>query len=117
MQDKQKVTLYLPPELHRQLKIRAAVDSEPMSAIAERAIEFYMTHSEAIEELESSYYGRTHQVYNCPDCASSVVIRDGELVSLGNRPSIIADDELPVDKVETVKSKNDQQGEEQLVPC
>ena len=32
MQDKQKVTLYLPPELHRELKIKAAVEAEPMSA-------------------------------------------------------------------------------------
>ena len=36
--DKQKVTLYLPPELHHQLKLRAAVDHESMSVIAERAL-------------------------------------------------------------------------------
>jgi hypothetical protein len=40
MQNKQKVTLYIPPELHRKLKIKAAVESEPMSSIAERAIVF-----------------------------------------------------------------------------
>ena len=34
MQTKQKVTLYLSPELHRRLKIRSAVDSEPMSDLA-----------------------------------------------------------------------------------
>ncbi|MBC6417919.1 MAG: hypothetical protein GDA44_03565 [Prochloron sp. SP5CPC1] len=50
MQNKQKVTLYIPPKLHRQLKIRAAVDTESMSAIAEKAIAFYMEHSEVAEE-------------------------------------------------------------------
>jgi hypothetical protein len=38
MQDKHKVTLYLPPELHHQLKLRAAIESEPISAIAEKAL-------------------------------------------------------------------------------
>lgn len=38
MQDKQKITLYLPPELHRQLRIRAAVEAEPMSLIVEKAL-------------------------------------------------------------------------------
>lgn len=50
MQNKQKVTLYIPPKLHRQLKIRAAVDTESMSAIVEKAIVFYMEHSEVVEE-------------------------------------------------------------------
>jgi hypothetical protein len=38
MQDKQKITLYLPPELHRQLKIKSAMELEPMSVIAEKAL-------------------------------------------------------------------------------
>jgi hypothetical protein len=40
MEDKQKVTLYLTSELHRQLKIKAAVEVETMSTIAERALEY-----------------------------------------------------------------------------
>jgi len=52
MQEKQKVTLYLSPELHRQLKIKAAVESEPMSSIAERAIIFYLGNSELVDEVE-----------------------------------------------------------------
>jgi plasmid stability protein len=48
MQDKQKVTLYLPPGLHRQLKIRAAVDTDSMSAMVERAIVFYLRHPELV---------------------------------------------------------------------
>ena len=41
MQDKQKVTLFLPSGIHRQLRIRSAIDVESMSAIVEKAVEFY----------------------------------------------------------------------------
>lgn len=115
-QDKQKVTLYLPPGLHRQLKIRAAVDSDSMSSLVERAILFYLRHPEVVDEVEASY-GQSHQVYSCPECSSSVVLQDGEMVSLKNQPSILAD-EIPVEKVrEEVSSRTDSQGEEELVPC
>ncbi|MBD1805146.1 MAG: hypothetical protein KME25_22855 [Symplocastrum torsivum CPER-KK1] len=116
MQDKQKVTLYLPPGLHRQLKIRAAVDTESMSAMVERAIVFYLHHPELVDEVEASY-GRTHQVYSCPECSNSVVLKGGEMVSLDSQPSILAE-ELPVEKVrEGVGSPTGSQGEEELVPC
>jgi hypothetical protein len=116
MQDKQKVTLYLPPGLHRQLKIRAAVDSDSMSALVERAIVFYLRHPEVVDEVEATY-GKSHRVYNCPECSSSVVLQEGEMVSLENQPSILAED-LPVEKVrEEVTSRTDSQGEEELVPC
>ncbi|MDY6941240.1 MAG: hypothetical protein SWY16_26735 [Cyanobacteriota bacterium] len=98
MQDKQKVTLYLSPELHRQLKIRSAVDSEPMSAIAQRAIVFYLKHPEMVDSLEEKY-GKTHQVYNCPECANPVVFRDGEMVSLADRAEAILDDDMAVTQV------------------
>ncbi len=92
MQDKQKVTLYLKPELHRQLKIQAAVDSEPMSEIAERAIGFYLDHPDLIEEVEASGFGATHRVYSCPDCSSPMVLRSGDLLSLREQPSVIEED-------------------------
>ena len=88
MQAKQKVTLYLSPELHRRLKIRAAIDAEPMSELAQRAIVFYLEHPELVDEVEESY-GRTHRVYNCPECAISVVIQEGEMISLGSQPGVI----------------------------
>lgn len=119
MQDKQKVTLYLPPGIHRQLKIRAAVDSDSMSAMVERAISFYLRHSDVVEEVEASDYGRTHRVYTCPDCSTSVVIKEGEMVSLKNQPTTLTD-ELPVEKVrerEEMGARTDSQGEEELVPC
>ncbi|MBD2464333.1 hypothetical protein H6G89_25340 [Oscillatoria sp. FACHB-1407] len=113
MQDKTKVTLYLPPDLHRQLKIRAAVESEPMSAIAERAIVFYLTHPGVVDEVEMSH-GRTHQVYSCPGCDSPLVLKEGEMVSLKEQPTVLADEELPVAKV-GVPASPDQQGEQELV--
>jgi hypothetical protein len=88
MQDKQKVTLYLRPELHRQLKIQAAVDSQPMSEIAERAIGFYLDHPDVIDEVEASVQGSTHQVY-------ALVFRSGDVVSLMDQPGILSDEELP----------------------
>jgi hypothetical protein len=96
MQDKQKVTLYLPPELHRELKIKAAVEAEPMSAIAERALAFYIQHPDVVEETEASLLGATHQVYSCPECASSVILRASELVSLKNQPALLSDEGLQV---------------------
>jgi hypothetical protein len=87
MEDKQKVTLYLPQQLHRQLKIRSAVDADSMSNIVEKAVEFYLNHSEVVDGVE--LHGSTHQVYNCPECEHPVVIRDGEMVALGERPGVL----------------------------
>ncbi len=115
MQDKQKVTLYLSPELHRQLKIKAAIDSEPMSAIAEKAIVFYLSHPEVVDEIEAMY-GQTHRVYSCPECTGSLVMQQGELVSLKKQPGVLPEEDLPVEKV-SVTPETDQQGEEELVPC
>jgi plasmid stability protein len=95
-QDKQKVTLYLPSDLHRQLKIRAAVDAEAMSAIAEQALSFYLAHADIVAEVEASVNGSTHQVHNCPECGTSVVLRSGEMVALKNQISILNDDGLKV---------------------
>ena len=84
--------------------------------MVERAIVFYLRHPEVVDEVEASY-GKTHQVYTCPECSSSVVLQSGEMVSLENQPSILAE-ELPVEKVrEEVSSRTDSQGEEELVPC
>ena len=115
MQDKQKVTLYLPPKLYRQLKVRAAVDLDSMSAMVERAIVFYLRHPELVEEVEASY-GKRHQVHTCPECRTSVVLKDGEMVSLETQPSILTE-ELPVDKMREEVDSQGFQGEEELVPC
>lgn len=116
MQDKQKVTLYIPPELHRKLKIRSAIESEPMSVLAERAIIFYLSNPEVVEQAEAAH-GHTHRVYSCPACTTPVVLKEGEMVPVGATRAVI-EDELPVEKVQKVNSAvADSQGEEELVPC
>jgi hypothetical protein len=115
MQDKQKVTLYIPPELHRRLKIQAAVDLEPMSAIVERAVAFYLEHPEVLESINDSH-GKTYQIHTCPECKSSVVINDGELVSLKNQPTVLSEEALPIERVSNI-NRTSQSGEEELVPC
>ncbi|MEE3716511.1 hypothetical protein V2H45_07120 [Tumidithrix elongata RA019] len=104
MQDKQKVTLYLSADLHRQLKIRSAIDQEPMSDLAERAISFYLSHAEIVE---ASGIGHTHQVYNCPECSQAVVVRSGELLAIGGSHNCTT---------KTEADKADSQDEE-LVVC
>jgi hypothetical protein len=90
-----KVTLYLPPELHRQLRIRAAVEGEAMSSIAKRAIDFYLAHSELVDEGFEVAHGHSHQVYDCPSCATAVVVREGELVELARMAATLDEPDLP----------------------
>ena len=116
MQDKQKVTLYLPPGIHRQLKIRAAIDEDSMSALVEKAVGFYLKHPDKVEQLEAAAYGKTHQVHVCPECEAALVMRDGNMVSLKNQPSVITDD-FSLDVRETVPANAEVSGEEALVPC
>lgn len=111
MQVKQKVTFYLTPEVHRRLKIRAALDSEPMSDLAEKAIGFYLTHPEMVEEVET-IHGRTHQLYACPECATTVVISDGEMVAIGSQSGVVSEEQLIAQVTPGAAA-----GQEKLVPC
>jgi hypothetical protein len=115
MQSKQKITLYIPPELHRKLKIKAAVDIESMSALVEKAIAFYMQFPDKVDEIRSSVHGKTHQIHMCPDCDSPMVMRDGELVSLSNRAATVKDS-IALDVANQGKS-SEKPNEEELVSC
>ena len=114
MQSKQKVTLYIPPELHRKLKIKAAVDVESMSALVEKAIAFYMQFPEQVDEIRSSAHGETHKIHLCPDCDSPVVMREGELVSLKSGSHSIIDDDI---SLEVAERGSEKPNEEELVSC
>jgi plasmid stability protein len=116
MQDKQKVTIYLPPGIHRQLKIRAAIDEESMSALVERAIGFYLKYPEKVEEIESAAYGKTYQVHVCPECETPLVRKGDRMISIERQPGIVAD-EFPMDLPETARSGGNGGGETELVPC
>ncbi len=118
MQDQQKankVTLYLPSELHRQLKIRSAVDGEAMSAIAERALEFYMSHAEVVND-HSEGYGQTHRLYSCPSCSEPLVVRDGELMPIQVAIAPDQADDLPV-AMQGVATGANLPDEGELVTC
>ena len=114
MQAKQKVTLYLSPELHKSLKIRSAFESEAMAELADRDLVVYLANSEVVDEVEGSYR-RTHRVYSCPNCESSLVLREGELVALGNQPGVIGKD-VSVSEIEQDCEVN-QEDSEKLVAC
>lgn len=97
MQSKQKITLYIPPELHRKLKIKAAVDVESMSALVEKAISFYMQFPEKVDEIRSNAYGKTHQIHMCPECDAPLVMKNGEMLSLSLKgDGAVVEDSIPV---------------------
>jgi len=121
MQDKHKVTLYLPQELHRQLKVRSAVELEPMSALAERAIVFYLEHPGVVEDQEAAH-GQVHRIYSCPSCASSLVLRDGEMASLQEQTALAAEEDSVMERAQVGclaadYPELDQRDEGELVPC
>lgn len=114
MQDKQKVTLYLPQELYRRLKVKAALGLEPMSDIAERAIDFYLAHPELIEE--HVLHGQTHRVYDCPECTAALVMREGDLLSLRQSGVLTIHDNLSPETIRLPVTPN-APDEEQLAVC
>ncbi|MGD1918728.1 MAG: hypothetical protein ACFCAD_07455 [Pleurocapsa sp.] len=115
MQSKQKVTLYIPPELHRRLKIKAAVDIESMSALVEKAISFYMQYPEKVDEMNASTHGKTHQVHFCPECSAAVVEKDGKLISMNSQAAVIAED-ISL-KIGERAEDSGESNEEELVSC
>ncbi|MEO0869196.1 MAG: hypothetical protein AAFY17_12280 [Cyanobacteria bacterium J06642_11] len=124
MSDKQKVTLYLPPDLHRKLRVQSALDGEAMSAIAERAIGFYLEHADLVESTER--YGHTHQVYSCPACTTPVVLSGGDLTTLAEQSPIESIESADAFKagavqelVQTARRSEEEDGAEQseLVTC
>ncbi|MEM8505985.1 MAG: hypothetical protein AAF716_22905 [Cyanobacteria bacterium P01_D01_bin.1] len=91
MPGKQKVTFYLSDELHRQFKIRAAVDGETMSSMAQRAIEFYMNNAELVESSDH-VHGNTYRVHNCPECNVAVTIQEDGLALVAAHGTSVVDE-------------------------
>ncbi|MDJ0713074.1 MAG: hypothetical protein QNJ54_02490 [Prochloraceae cyanobacterium] len=114
MQQKHKVTLYLPPGLHRQLKIKAAVEDKSMSAMVEKALDFYLQNPEKIEQEQNR--NKTYQIHKCPECEAAMVMEEGQMVSLKNRKKAVSED-FAREVAEKVETKANSQGEENLVPC
>jgi hypothetical protein len=112
-----KVTLYLPPDLHRQLKIRSAIEGEAMSSIAKRAIDFYLAHGDVVAESLDSSFGQSHRIHSCPSCASSVVLREGELVEVSQLVGSVRAESLGNTVVPEVVTGSSSREEGELVVC
>ena len=117
MQPKQKVTLYLPPGLYRQLKIKAAISKESMSAMVQKAISFYLQYPEKVEEQEASNV-KTYQIHICPQCEAVLVMGEGGMISLKSHNDKVSKDFLlEVEVVQKVEIQTNSQEEEELVLC
>lgn len=112
-----KVTLYLPPDLHRQLKIRSAVEGEAMSSIAKRAIDFYLAHGDVVAETMEASFGQSYRVHSCPSCASSVVLREGELVEIGQLLTVAQANSLETAVIAEASAGSGSREEGELVVC
>lgn len=96
MPDKQKVTLYLSDDLHRQFKIRSAVDGETMSSMAQKALEFYLSNAAQVEN-SADIHGHAHQVHSCPQCSAAVTLREESLTLVATHAQVLTDElmEMP----------------------
>jgi hypothetical protein len=112
-----KVTLYLPSDLHRQLKIRSAVEGEAMSSLAQQAISFYLAHSDLIAEYSEGRMGHAHRVYDCPSCTASLVLKDQELMNVREVVSQSVRSSLHSSDISDLILDSSQRDEGELVVC
>ena len=119
MPDKQKVTLYLSDDLHRQFKIRSAVDGETMSSMAQRALEFYLSHADLVEG--SAAHGHSHQVHSCPQCSAAVTLKDNELALISEHSQVLSDELIGMAQLHGLSSDSDSDfrspDEGELITC
>jgi hypothetical protein len=88
-----------------------------MTDIAQRAIAFYLSHSELVDGYEGAAHGKAYQIYTCNECSSPSILRDGELVSLRTQAGALVEEKLPL-RVKSASSVSaEAQGEGSLVPC
>ena len=101
MSDKQKITLYISDTLHRQFKIRSAVDGETMSSMAQRAIAFYLENADLVE-TGAEVHGNAHQLYSCPQCSAAVALREGELALVHHHGRHASGDEAQIETLSSI---------------
>lgn len=116
MPDKQKVTLYLSDELHRQFKIRSAIDGETMSAMAQRAIEFYLVNAEMVENA-GDIHGKAHQIHSCPQCAAAVALRGDGLVLVHDHGEHVVDGLVGLSTIPSLEQDSRSPDEGELITC
>lgn len=113
---KQKVTLYISDDLHRQFKIRSAIDGETMSSMAQRAIEFYLEHADIVADAGEAR-GQTHQIHACPKCASPVVLREDGLALIYDHSEKSFEGLSDLARVPELSSDSKRPGEGELITC
>ena len=112
-----KVTLYLPSETHRQLKIHSAIEGEAMSSIAQRAIDFYLSKSDLVINGLQDSKGQTHRIYDCPCCTAPLVLKDTALVEVVKLSSCSDSPTLTESAMSGMAIDSNQLGEGELVVC
>jgi hypothetical protein len=113
---KQKVTLYISDDLHRQVKIRSAIDGETMSSIAQRAIEFYLDHPDAVKG-SNEVQGQTHRIYACPRCTAPVALREDGLALIQSHSNQQFEDITDLERIVELSSEPCSPDERELIPC
>jgi len=112
MKEKTKVTLYINPEMHHQLKVKAVLEKESMSDIVQRVVSLYLQYPDKMEQIEDEIHGNTYQVHLCPVCATSLILKNGQLNSLENHPMVEDDVDLEIPMISKVLLE-----ESTLIPC
>ncbi len=115
-QTKQKVTLYLPDELHRQFKIRSAIDGETMSLMAQRAIEFYLDNVDLLGG-SSDDYGQSHRIHACPKCAASVAMKGDRLTLIHEHSDLESVMLTDLDRIAELSPNSKSPDEGELITC
>jgi hypothetical protein len=113
---KQKVTLYISDDLHRQVKIRSAIDGETMSSIAQRAIEFYLGHPDTVKS-SGEVHGQAHRLYACPKCAVPVALREDGLALVQSHSSQKFEDMTGLERIAELSAEPCSPDERTLIPC
>ncbi len=116
MSAKQKVTLYIPDDLHRQFKIRSAVDGETMSSIAQRAIEFYLCNADVVEGVGEAH-GQAHRIHSCPKCSAQVALRENELSLVKDYSAQQFEALIGLDRIAELTSDSCSPDEGELITC
>ena len=64
-------------------------------------------------------HGHSHQVYDCPSCATAVVVREGELVELARMAALTASNSATLDEPDLPEMVGvpGARGEGELVVC
>jgi hypothetical protein len=118
--DKQKVTLYMPDGLHRQFKVRSALEGETMSAMAQRAIEFYLDHADVVDNLDalqSHICGQTYRIHACPKCAASLCVGEDGLTLMKAHTEQHFKELTGLDRIAELNSDSCSPDEGELITC